>query len=260
MPRILVIHFDPAEAARRAGRLSAEGFEGVPYMGRGSQVFHSLRENLPDAILIDLTRMPSYGQYMAALLRGQKGTRCIPLVFLEGDPEKAAKVRKWMPDAGFATLPRLAAALRRALRTPLRDPVTPNVFATPLAEKLRIRANSVVALLHAPQGFENRLAPLPEGVRFRKRPEDAGVILMFVKSAAALGRALPSLRRHAGEGRAVWVCWPKKTSSAAGDLTLPAVWQMALAVGLVGSKICAVDETWSASAMGISRAARGGFS
>jgi CheY-like chemotaxis protein len=260
VPRILVIHYDAAEGARRAERLSVEGFEAEPYMGRGSQVFHSIRENPPDAILIDLTRMPSYGQYMAALLRQQKGTRRIPLVFLEGDPEKAAKVRKWMPDAGFATLPRLAAVLRRAIRTALEDPVAPKVFATPLPQKLRIRENSVVALLHAPQGFEERLTPLPDGVRFRKGPEGADVILMFVKSAAALGRALPLLHRYAGEGRALWVCWPKKASKTSGDLTLPAVWQMASAVGMVGSKICAVDETWSASALGISRAARAGFS
>ncbi len=86
------------------------------------------------------------------------------------------------------------------------------------------------------------------------------MILMFVKSSAALGRALSLLRQYAAEGRMLWVCWPKKASSAPSDLTLPAIWQMASSVGLAGGKICSVDETWSASAFSLSRAARAGFS
>ena len=49
----------------------------------------------------------------------------------------------------------------------------------------------MVALLHAPEGFEAKLAPLPEGARVERRMGNADVILAFVKSVAALGRELP---------------------------------------------------------------------
>ena len=52
---------------------------------------------------------------MAVLLREQKGTRNIPLVFLKGDPEKAARVREVLPDAVFATWPDVAPAILRAI-------------------------------------------------------------------------------------------------------------------------------------------------
>jgi hypothetical protein len=87
----------------------------------------------------------------------------------------------------------------------------PDTFAgysgTPLPKKLRIRENSVVALLHAPEGFEAKLAPLPPGVRFLKQVGEADVILAFVKSAAALGRELPALTRDMRKGRTLATAW-----------------------------------------------------
>jgi hypothetical protein len=58
---------------------------------------------------------------------------------------------------------------------------------TPLPKKLRIAEGSIVALLHAPDGFSAKLAPLPPEARLQKRPDGAAVILAFYKSAAVLG-------------------------------------------------------------------------
>ena len=115
----------------------------------------------------------------------------------------------------------------------------------------------MVALVHAPEGFEAKLAPLPEGARVERRMGDADVILAFVKSAAALGRELPALAREMQAGRTLWLIWPKKTSPLAGDLGQPKVREMGLAIGLVDYKVCAVDETWSGLAFAV-RAAKGG--
>ena len=93
MLRVVVVHRNPAVAAERAGRLRVEGLEAAAYPVFGPSDFRSIRANPPDAILIDLTELPSYGRTMGALLREQKSTRGIPLVFLEGDPDKAALVR-----------------------------------------------------------------------------------------------------------------------------------------------------------------------
>ena len=249
MPRVLVIHWNAPEAAERAERLRHAGFDADSYAGPGGAAFRALAANPPDAIVIDLSRIPSQGGAAGIALRQRKATRLIPLLFIEGDPEKTAAVRVMLPDAIYTTWTKVGAALRRALRQTPSPPVVPETFAgysgTPLPKKLRIRENSVVALLHAPEGFHLKLAPLPPGVRFERQAGEADVILQFVKSMAALGRELPALARTMRKGRTLWIIWPKKTSALAGDIAEPAVREMGLAAGLVDYKVCAVDETWS---------------
>src|ERR1039458_1769741 len=258
MPRVLVVHWNPSEAAERADRVREAGFDAEPYAGPGGAGFRALGGNPPDAIVIDLRRIPSQGGAFGIALRQRKATRLVPLIFIEGDPEKTASVRALLPDAIYATWAKIGAALNRAMRESPKQPVTPDIFAgysgTPLPKKLRIRENSVVALLHAPEGFEAKLDPLPPGVRLRKQAGEADVILAFVRSASALSRELPALARALRQGRTLWIVWPKKTSTLAGDLGQPAVREMGLAAGLVDYKVCAVDETWSGLAFAARRA------
>ena len=115
MPRVLVVHRDPAEAAHRAARLRDGGFDAEPYLSAGSKGFRNIRANPPDAIVIDLTALPSYGKYMGAMLRETKSLRAIPLVFVEGDPEKTAQVRAILPDAAYAQWAKTPEAIRKAI-------------------------------------------------------------------------------------------------------------------------------------------------
>ena len=112
MTRVLVIHRDPAEATQRASRLRALGFDATAYLSLGAKGFRGIRQDPPHAILIDLTRLPSYGKAMGVLLRQQKSLGSIPLVFVEGDPEKAAQVRAVLPDAVYTTWAKAEAAIR----------------------------------------------------------------------------------------------------------------------------------------------------
>ena len=169
MPRVLVIHRRPEAAAGRARRLSDDGFDASGYPVFGPSAFRSIRANPPDAILIDLTELPSYGRTMGVLLREQKGTRAIPLVFLKGDPEKAARVRELLPGAVFATLPNLAPAILRAIRSAPPEPSLPQAPPVPVARKLRIGEGSVVALLGAPAGVRELLGPCPKACACKKR-------------------------------------------------------------------------------------------
>lgn len=122
---------------------------------------------------------------------------------------------------------------------------------TPLPKKLRIVEGSAVALLHAPDGFVDKLQPLPDGVRVQKPPAGADVILAFMNSAAMLARELPGLVFEMSQGRTLWVIWPKKGSGVATDLTENRIRDMILPVGLVDYKVCAVDETWSGLAFAL---------
>jgi hypothetical protein len=258
MPRVLVIHWNAPEAAERAERLRHAGFDADFYAGPGGPSFRALAANPPGAIVVDLGRIPSQGAAAGVAFRQRKATRAVPLVFVEGEPEKTANVRAMLPDAIYTTWPKVGAALRRALRKPPQRPIVPDTFAgytgTPLPKKLRIVEGTVVALLHAPDGFQSKLAPLPSGVRFEGKADCADVILAFVKSRAALARELPALAKTMRKGRTLWIVWPKKTSALAGDLAEPAVREMGLAAGLVDYKVCAVDETWSGLAFAARRA------
>jgi hypothetical protein len=259
MARVLVVHWNLAEARERARRVVDAGFDADCYAGPGGAVFRALGDKPPDAIVIDLGRIPSQGGAAGVAFRQRKATRMVPLVFIEGDPEKTAGVRTLLPDATYTTWAKIGVALKRAMHKPPRPPVTPDTFAgysgTPLPKKLRIRENSVVALLHAPDGFESKLEPLPPGARLQKQTGEADVILAFTRSVAALDRELPALAGIMRQGRTLWIVWPKMTSALAGDLREPAVREMGLAAGLVDYKVCAVDETWSGLAFA-SRAAK----
>lgn len=259
--RVLLLHWNAAEAAERVELLRRAGFESEYFATTNSDGgFRLMRENPPDAVVIDLTRLPSHGREVAIQMRGQKATRQVALVFIEGEPERTAYLRSLLPDAVFTTWARIGPAVRRALKTKPESPAVAATLAgysgTPLPKKLRIAEGSTVALLHAPEGFTAKLAPLPPDVRFQTRPDGAGVILAFQKSAATLSRELPLLASEIKEGRTLWLIWPKKSSGVASDLDGQKVREMGLATGLVDYKVCAVDETWSGLAFAARRVKR----
>ena len=136
-------------------------------------------------------------------------------------------------------------------------PALAGYSGTPLPKKLRIDEGAVVALLHAPQGFRSKLAPLPPKVRLQNRTDGAQVILAFYQSAALLARELPALARAITEGRhTLWLIWPKQSSGVKTDLKENDVRQLGLNEGLVDYKVCAVDETWSGLAFAARRTTR----
>ena len=53
------------------------------------------------------------------------------------------------------------------------------------------------------------------------------------------------LRDKLSDNGAVWVSWPKKSSGISTDVTEDVIREIALPLGFVDIKVCAVDETWS---------------
>jgi hypothetical protein len=252
VPRVLVIHRDPAEAADIAGRLRDRGIDAQPYLSLGPKGFRGIRADPPAAILIDLRRQPSYGRVMGALIRESKSLREIPLAFIAGDPQKTALVRGTLPDAVFAEWTGIEAAIRRAIERPPQKPKLPTAPERSVAQKLGIAAGTVLVKLNPPADFE---LPLPDGVRLGKKFAHADVIMLWARSGAELDRALAPLARLTTKRR-IWLLWPKRTSGLQTDLTMPRVRQIAIGHGLIDYKVCAVDATWSG--MAVSQAARRG--
>ena len=56
----------------------------------------------------------------------------------------------------------------------------------------------------------------------------------------------------------VWVSWPKKASKVATDISEDVVREIALPLGLVDVKVCAIDAVWSGLKLVRRRSARGG--
>lgn len=251
MHRIQLIHWKPTEAEARVSALEAAGYQVTYEPFQGPPTLRRLRVDPPDAVVIDLERMPSQGRDVAFLLRQSKVTRGLPLVFVGGDLEKVGKIGKTLPDAVYVPWSRIRSGLKRALARPPEDPIVPSsalagYSGTPLPRKLGIKPDSVVALLGAPRGFEEALGPLPENVRFRRSARgSANLILLFVRSRVEMERRFPAAARCLAEGGGLWIAWPKKASGVATDLTQATVRSFGLRSDFVDYKICAIDETWS---------------
>jgi hypothetical protein len=115
---------------------------------------------------------------------------------------------------------------------------------TPLAKKLGIKPESRLAVLGAPESFQ--IPDLPEGVEARASARGrSDVIVSFHIGRAELARRLPALMRALDVDGGLWVAWPKKASGVPTDITEDVVREVALPLGLVDVKVCAVDDTWS---------------
>ena len=128
---------------------------------------------------------------------------------------------------------------------------------TPLAKKLGIKANSELCVLNAPEHYAALVAPLPEDVRtVTKFDPSADLVHLFVTLRTDLESTLTQIRPKLKPDAAIWVSWPKKASKAPTDITEDTIRAVALPMGLVDIKVCAVDEKWSGLKLVIRKALR----
>jgi hypothetical protein len=117
---------------------------------------------------------------------------------------------------------------------------------TPLVRKLGIRPGAEVLVVGAPDGYLDLVRPLPEGVTLTDRVSAAtDLVHLFTSDKAALAEALAFYRHNLKTSAAVWVSWPKKAAKVPTDLTEDVVRELALPLGFVDVKVCAVTEVWS---------------
>ena len=117
---------------------------------------------------------------------------------------------------------------------------------TPLEKKLGIREGNTLATIGAPEHYLSLLEPMPAGVRVSKRVSAAtDVVHVFATRKAELRRLLASYRSALEPTAAVWVSWPKKSANVPTEVTEGVIRELALPIGFVDVKVCAVDEVWS---------------
>jgi CheY-like chemotaxis protein len=250
--RIRLIHWDAEEAMERTAHLSALGHEVAgDVVPEGASVVKGLRRNPPDAVVIDLTRLPAHGREIARSLRLAPRLRRIPIVFVGGEPGKVARVRELLPDAAFTGWERVGPALKRALENPPANPFVPPDHpgadtGRPAAVKLGLKPGMAVRLVGAPADVVDLLtSTAPAGVTFRTDARGrVDLVLLFAADTAAFTRGLKDLAGRA-DLPAFWVAWPKLSSGVETDLTQNRVRDAARAAGFIDSKICGIDAVWS---------------
>jgi hypothetical protein len=119
---------------------------------------------------------------------------------------------------------------------------------TPLARKLGIGEGDEVALIGAPERFEDTLGELPDVASLHTDLADDArydVILAFITQRSELEAELPRLRIRMAPACGLWIAWPKRASTVPTDVTDQVIRDVVLPTGLVDNKVCAIDETWS---------------
>jgi hypothetical protein len=113
---------------------------------------------------------------------------------------------------------------------------------TPLYKKLGIKPGHRLALVRAPDGWA--VPDLPEGVT-TGAADNADVVVAFLRSAAQLQAGIEALGRAIYPDGMVWIAWPRTAGGHDSDITENGIRDVVLPLGLVDTKVAALDDDWS---------------
>jgi hypothetical protein len=243
MARVRLVYWDRGQEEKHRAAIESAGFEIDRVDVTSARLITHIRLTQPDAVVVDLDRLPSHGRTVAALLRNTKSTRSIPLVFVGGEDAKVARLKGELPDATYGAWARIKSLINSALRKKISAPVVPagpmsNFHNAPLEKKLGLAGATSVAAVGAPDSFIERIG-LPIEPRVTKNTKLA---IWFIRSRAELEREFEFIALHPP----LWIAFPKQTSRFRSDFNQHDVRRIASEAGLVDNKVCAIDEDWSA--------------
>lgn len=122
----------------------------------------------------------------------------------------------------------------------------PGYSGTPLAKKLGLKPPMDYLVSGAPAEFAEWLDELPDGVTLvTSASPPVQAAHLFVTERSSLESQLTGLRRLLEQIGFIWVSWPKKSSRVPTDITEDTIREVALPMGYVDIKVCAVSEVWS---------------
>ena len=134
---------------------------------------------------------------------------------------------------------------------------TPGYSGTPLAKKLGIKPGMKLLCINAPKEYKSWLGDLPQGASLiGKTGGPVEAAHLFTTERMFLDMRLSQLRNELKQDGFVWVSWPKKASKVPTDITEDTIREIALPLGFVDTKVCAVSEVWSGLKLVIRRSER----
>ena len=116
---------------------------------------------------------------------------------------------------------------------------------TPLGKKLGFSDGAPVYALDMPASVKAKIAETARPKYTSKAAKGQLAAHIFVTKARTLEEELKELLRLLAANGMVWVSWPKKAAKVDTDITEDTIRKIALPMGYVDVKVCAVDETWS---------------
>jgi TfoX/Sxy family transcriptional regulator of competence genes len=159
----------------------------------------------------------------------------------------------WALEGAISSLPWQTVArehrtsLLLALEQHERGGIRPAGYSsTPLPKKLGLKADTRLVVLDGPQDYATLLGPLPAGLEQQRAvTRTTNLVHLFVTKRRDLVRHLGTLRTKLAPEAAIWVSWPKKSSKVPTEVTEDTIREVALPLGFVDVKVCAVSEVWS---------------
>ncbi len=129
---------------------------------------------------------------------------------------------------------------------------------TPLARKLGLKSGQRLLLRDAPPGYlDGTLVPRPEDLHIVDHPSaEVDIAHAFLVEATELAALLKAWREQLRADAALWISWPKKASKVPTTITEDRIRELALPLGWVDVKVCAVDATWSGLKLVVRQALR----
>jgi len=113
----------------------------------------------------------------------------------------------------------------------------------------------MVVTVNAPANYRRLLGQIPDSVTFSERLKSgSSFVHLFTSRRSEMQKKMSILRDKISDNGAIWVSWPKKSSGISTDVTEDVIREIALPLGFVDIKVCAVDETWSGLKLMIRRA------
>jgi hypothetical protein len=117
---------------------------------------------------------------------------------------------------------------------------------TPLPQKLGIKPGLTLITINAPTNYRRLLGTISEDLTFSDRLKvGSSFVHVFITKRSELAKRLSVLRQKIVDTGTVWVSWPKRSAGIPTDVTENVVRAVALPLGFIDVKVCAIDETWS---------------
>ena len=128
-----------------------------------------------------------------------------------------------------------------------RPAATAGYSGKPLWQKLGLKPGLRVRLAHAPDDYFSLCDFDAAQVALIAHKADAcDFTYVFATPRTALERDLSGLIAGLADRGVLWISWPKKSAKPATDISENTLREIALPLGLVDIKVCAVNEVWSA--------------
>ena len=125
--------------------------------------------------------------------------------------------------------------------------LVPGYSGKTLAQKLGFYQGMTLHLINPPAEYQTWLGEIALGLRFKDDfgQKEIKAVHLFCRTKAELLEHLTKLRSNLAQDGFVWVSWPKKSAKVPTEITEDVIRELALPLGFVDVKVCAVSEIWS---------------